>query len=229
VKTAYLNYSKRMIDLFHPAYVVLGVEVNLLAANNDALWPAYLELHKYVYAHLKSAYPAVKFAVSMTAPDLLEGYTGVDHTTQMRALRDITPYIDFLGISLHPFMSKYLAETVPADLFDRIFSLTRLPIAITESSYPATNWSMKIGGGNAVFNGSPAKQDAFLKRMFAAASQHGSPFVIYFAPRDYDALWEKSGRAANMLPWRSTGLYDASGRPRPALATWRTYFEYQKN
>jgi len=228
VKIAYLNYAKRLIDLFHPVYVVLGVEVNLLVSNRPALWPPYLELHKYVYGKLKALYPSVKFTVSMTAPDLLAGYTPADHTSQMRALQDISPYIDFLGISLHPFMSSYLAETVPADMFDKIYALTNMKIGITESSYPAKVWSMAIGAATAVFNGSPAKQDDFVKRMLLAADRNGSFFVIYFAPRDYDALWRKAGRPPTMLPWKSTGFYDDSGQERPALATWKMYFNSKK-
>ena len=224
VKTAYLNYAKRLVDLFHPVFVVMGVEANLLMANRPALWPHYLELHKYIYAKLKMSYPAIKFTVSMTAPDLLAGYTPADHAAQMRALKDLSPYIDFLGVSLHPFMSSYLAETVPADMFDKIYALTNLKIGITESSYPAKIWSMPIGGGTAVFNGSSAKQNDFVTGMLATANQKGSLFVIYFAPRDYEALWRKSGQSTAMLPWMTTGLYDDSGHERPALATWKMYF-----
>jgi hypothetical protein len=222
VKQAYSSYAKRMIALFNPDYVAIGVEVNLLVRNAPSLWPAYLELHKQVYQDIKLAFPNLPVLASFDVNAILEGYNlEDDHAAQMQALRDILPYVDVLGISLHPFLSVYLADTVPGSLFDDVFALTSKPIAITESSYPAQVWSIDVGGTTVTFSGSQAKQEDFVGRLLGAAQAHEAPFVIWFTARDYDALWEALGESDAALPWRDTGLYDEQGSPRQALAVWQ--------
>ena len=39
VRAAWLKYVRRMIDLFKPDWLAIGIEVNLLARNAPALWP----------------------------------------------------------------------------------------------------------------------------------------------------------------------------------------------
>ncbi len=220
VKAAYLAYLRRMVELFHPAYLAVGVEVNLLLRNRPALWPRYLELHRHVYRELKRSHPALIILASLDVNPLLDGYSSDDHAAQRRALRELVPYVDQLGVSLHPALSLHGADLLPADLFDQVFALASKPIAITECSYPAQEWSITVRGARVTIKGAPGKQEAFVSRLLAAAEAHGAPFVVYFTIRDYDALWVTLGRSDASLPWRDTGLYDEAGIPRPALAPW---------
>ena len=51
VKTAYLNYCKRVIEFFGPDYLAIGIEVNLLRKNsNQWTWDKYVELNQYGYS-----------------------------------------------------------------------------------------------------------------------------------------------------------------------------------
>lgn len=223
VKTAFLNYARKMVEFMDPDYLLIGVEVNLLIRNNPAVWSAYVELHQYVYSGLKASYPTLPVAVSVFCVPYFPEFSSEDSLpAQMAGLADLTPFVDFVAFSVHPFMSALLAESFPDDYFDRLFALTSKPVAISESSYPAQGWSTLSG---LTFNGSPEKQNAFLEKMLAASQARGAWFVIWFAIRDYDALWiSVLGQSQEALPWRDTGLYDEAGADRLAIHTWRKAF-----
>lgn len=225
VKSAYLKYLKRMIALFKPDWLTIGIEVNLLARNAPGLWPKYVELHRYIYGELKKSNPGLVLLASFESNALLDGYdTESDPAAQKKALEDLLPSMDYLGISLHPFLSTvYFADRIPDDMFDRVFALTKKPTAITESSYSAQPWTLMVNGTAIEFKGSSEKQVSFTSRLLDAAQQHKAPLVVMFTIRDYDALWNAIGRSDLALPWRDTGLYDEGGTPRPALATWEAF------
>lgn len=227
VKEAYLKYARRMIDFFNPDFLCIGVEVNLLKRDRPQAWNSYLELHRYVYTELKKEFPQLKIFVSLELCSLL-GYNDADETGQRQALKDILPFTDILGISLHPFMSKYLAERVPDDMFTRIRALTEKPIAITETSYPAQKFSLFINGHKADFKGTQNKQREYIRRLLEAAQKDRYLFVVWFAIRDYDQLWQKLDKVDLLLIWRDTGLFDEAGRPRPGLHVWSAW-EKAKN
>ena len=220
VKAAYLNYALRMVEFFQPDYLGIGIEVNLLAINAPEKWDAYVALQAHVYAGVKALHPALTVFASFFCvpffPEWTSPYVGVP---QDEALEDLEPCVDLVAFSVHPFMSALLAEQFPADYLDRLFARTSKPVAISESSYPAQVWSTSSG---LTFNGSPAKQDDFLRRMLDACDRHRARFVIWFAVRDYDALWAGAlGGSELALVWRDTGLYDEPGAPRTAAFTWR--------
>ncbi|MBI5545495.1 MAG: hypothetical protein HY901_16540 [Deltaproteobacteria bacterium] len=219
VKTAFLAYCKRAIDFFQPDFVAIGIEVNLLIKNSNERWPAYLRLHSSVYTGLKAQYPNLPVFVSLTGFDLA-GYTDAPQDDQGQALSDLLPYSDLLGLSLHPQLSVFLAETVPAESdLERIFSLSSKPVAVCETSYPAE--ASSAYGGALPISGSAAKQDLFFQRLFAIADRHPTRFVVNFIVRDYDDLWTAMGSPDELSKvWRDTGLYDGEGNARLVRQRW---------
>lgn len=225
VKKAYLRFCEDAITFYQPDYLAIGIEVNLLARNDPAAWPAYVELHRATYEALKASHPALPVFATFTGMELLPEATDADPSQQAAALADLLPYTDVLAFSLYPYMSAYLTGPLPADLWDRLAALAGgKPIAVAESGYPAEAFTLTTPP--LTFEGTPEKQDAFLGAMLAAAESLKMPFVVNFVLRDYDALWTKlyepgTSEADVGLLWRDTGLYDADGNGRPALATWR--------
>jgi hypothetical protein len=222
VKTAFANYALYMVNTMNPDYLQIGIEVNLLKRNTPALWAQYVELQCSTYAAVKAAHPTLPISVSVfSVPFFPEWSTQDNLTDQQNALADVSACSDVIGFSVHPFMSALLAESFPADYFDRLFAHTSKPIAITESSYPAQVWST----GGLTWNGTPAKQADFLNKMLVAAQGHQLQYVIWYTVRDYDQLW--NGALAQdpiALIWRDTGLYDENGVAREAMNTWSAAF-----
>jgi hypothetical protein len=223
VKTAYLNYCKRGLDFFKPDYFLMGIEVNLLLKQNPALWPDYLEFHQYIYQALKTAYPSIKIAVSFTGIDLLQGYTDVDYNQQITGFQQVIGMSDFMGISFYPYQTKYTTNTLPADMFEKLFQLTDKPKAFTETGYPAQKFS--IFNNLVTFEGTEAKQNAYMERLFREANSANIEFIINFVLRDYDQLWQSIGAKDDVsIAWRDTGLIDENGLERAAYQTWKKYF-----
>jgi hypothetical protein len=71
--------------------------------------------------------------------------------------------------------------------------------------------------------GSDRGQRKAVKKLLRFAAKEDLDFVIWFVPRDYDALWAKMSDAfpAWAVAWRDCGLADENGRERPALRLWR--------
>ena len=223
VKTAYLNHALRTINFFDPDFLCVGIEVNLLVTNNPGVWSAYLELNQYVYSELKKLYPNLPVMVSLFGIALLDGYRGEDdHADQMQAFANIIDDTDYYAISLYPYMSVYLSDSIPATMFDDLFSLSDKPIAIAETGYPAQSFSITVEGGATIdFNSTPQKQRNYIAGLLEQADQRNFILVINFVLRDYDALWEAIGSPQWAIVWRDTGVYDQDGVSRPALDVWR--------
>lgn len=219
VKQAYLNYCTRIMNYFNPDFFVIGIEVNLLMIDAPQLWDEYLELHKYVYAQLKILNPQLLILVSVTGMDLVEGYTNANHSQQMQVLNDLINYTDLYGVSLYTYLTGFLCDTIPVDMFEKIFSKLTKQIAITESGYAAD--SITIYGGTIVLNGSPQKQNQYISLLLKKAAENNLKFVVNFVLRDYDALWQAIGSPDNIYKvWKDTGLYDEDGNARIAFQNW---------
>ena len=231
VKTAYLNYSLRVVEYFQPDYLAIGIEVNLLRRLTDAAtWARYLELHEHVYTGLKARYPDLPVFVSITAVEMLPGYVDppaefagdpAGHLAAQRdALNAVLAFSDYYAISLYPFLTAYFADDFPADMFDAIFALSSKPKAFAETGMIAENMTVSM----IPFAGSPTRQGDYLQSLLAAANEHDLAFVNWFVLQDYDGLCAfQGGCVGTDRLWRDTGLYDGSGNLRPGHAIWRDY------
>ena len=222
VKAAYLNYCKRIIEYFNPNYFIMGIEANLLINADVTMnkWNAYLELQQFVYSELKKFYPSLPMMVSLSGTDLLNGYTTAINLLQSRGLSDILGMTDYFAISLYPYRSNYLAESIPSNMFDLLFSMSNRPICITETAYPAQ--TVSINNGAKVYNGTTQKQNDYFQKLFAASDKYDVRFIINFALRDFDKLWQANGSADDLTKiLRDSGFYDENGNVRPVYETWK--------
>ena len=223
VKTAFLNHAINAIDFFVPDYLAIGIESNLLMALRSDLWQGYLELHQFVFEALKERYPELPIMVSLAGMDLVEGYTEANHSDQVKAFGDIMPFSDFFGISLYPFISRFLANEIPDTLFDELFALSEKPIAITETGYPAQSLTFVANGQTIDIQGASQKQSDYFQGLLEASSSRNVVFIANFITRDYDDMADRIQLEGIDLLWRDTGFYDESGVERPVLQVWRSY------
>ncbi len=219
--TAYTNYARRMIEIYEPDYVVMGIEVNLLMQNRPDLWDGYVTLHRAAYSTLKAEFPDTPLMVSMLGLNYWQGVTEANYDDQLRAHEDIIDYTDYFAVSMYPFMTGFMTNTLPDDLFSRLAEFSNgLPMAISETGFPAQ--TLDLPTFNLTMPSDDAKQHAFITRVLQAATEYEYRFVINFVLRDYDQLWEQIGGGDFNSIWRDTGLYDENGDARPSLEAWRT-------
>jgi hypothetical protein len=221
VKQAYLNYCRRAISFFEPAYLAIGVESNLIRTKAPWKWPGYLALHRFIYGELKREHPKMPIFDTVVATAILPGYAPeYDHAQQMAVLDDLMPTCDVFALSLYPYMSAYKTDRIPADIFDRLDSMSHgRPIAIGESGYLAR--PLSILNGRLTMDGTDAEQAEWIRLLLAAAEARHYLFAVNYIIRDYEALWIKLGKTDLNAIWKNTGFYDAEGHERPALTLWR--------
>lgn len=224
IKKAYLQYCRQVVAYFQPDYFAIGIEVNELFHNTRDSWDAYVELHKHTYAALKKEYPELPIFTTMTLHNLRNpGWNDIKE--QQEAMKAFLDHIDMLGVSYYPFMAGH-SET-PNEHFDWIRAFTEKPIAITETGYLAEE--LKLESFGITLHGTPEKQNTYFTTLLERANRDDYRFVISFLYRDYDALWEKikSFSPEAFMVWRDCGMTDETGKPRPALNTWKSW--YQRN
>jgi len=231
VKTAYLNYCKRVIAYFNPNYFGIGIEVNLLRKNSEdlAVWAKYVELNQYVYTELKQLYPDLPIFVSVSPVEMVLGYTTPSNEfvndpigfrqSQLTALSDVIGYSDYYAISLYPFLTAFYNTQYPSDFFDQLFTLSTKPIAIAETGMAAE--SFRAFGLD--FAGTEALQNTYISDLLANAEVYSAKFVVNFVLQDYDLLCTSISCSDFEQLWKNTGLYDGTGNLRPSHDTWMSY------
>jgi DNA-binding beta-propeller fold protein YncE len=215
VKAAYLNYCRRAIAFFNPAYLTIGIEVNQVMAANPSAWAAYVDLHRTMYSSLKASYPAMPIMVSMTANELL-GYVDANVANQDRARADIADTSDYFCLSMYLYMGANAGGSFPADTFTRLAAMTSKPTAICETGYPSQSFTLRRGG--AATRSDPTAQKTFIDRLLQAADQYSYRFIVHFFVRDLDESLDVSDLTRI---FRYDGLYDVNGGEKPALASWK--------
>lgn len=238
VKTAYLNYCKRVIAYFNPDYLAIGIEVNLLRKETDAAtWGKYKELNDFVYISLKAIYPDLAIFASVSAIEMVDGYTlGLPaefasdpagyEASQRAVLLDVLSSSDYYAISLYPYMTAFHDTPYPADFLDTLFSLASKPLVIAETGMLAE----AVNAFSTDFIGSQVMQDNYLVELFDVLERHNAEFVTWFVIQDYDDLCFSIGPCTGVnLMWRDTGLYDGFGNPRPSHTTWKDQLTHTRN
>ena len=226
VKTAYLNYCKRMIDFFEPDYFNFSIEGNILLSFNPAIWNEYKEFHEYIYTQLKTLYPELAILFSFQCSFLLDGQIdGVDYIAQHQAVTDLLPYTDVFGISIYPYATALLTNLIPEDMIDDLAAMAGTkPMAITETGYISK--TLELTDPPITIPSDEQKQNNYISFILEEANQHHFLFVNNFILRDYDKLWEQIGGVADISAlWRNTGLYDSAGVEKQALTTWKLYLD----
>ncbi|MDP3899643.1 MAG: hypothetical protein Q8Q23_01030 [bacterium] len=228
VKEAYVNYLERAIAYFNPAYVLTGIEANLLLSNDESQWPAYVELQQYVYDSLKAAHPDLPIAVSF-AYDHFIGEFGADTLRQQAGLQEISPAIDIVGISLYPYdlvLNAASAAEIKSTLIGNLQPMWDLQkkVAISEMGVP----DRSITVGTTTFDFSSQDQVNFITAVLEMVEERDLSFVINYVAIDYDKMLTFFAPELQEILkiWAWTGLADSRFRGKPALGVWDSYLAH---
>jgi hypothetical protein len=221
VMNTYLKYCRRAVAYFRPDYLAVGIEVNELYHKAKEKWPAYVRLQHFVYRSLKREHPKLPIFATFTLHNMLNpGWS--DRREMLAAFKKLMIDSDVVGVSFYPFMANLTGRTDRSlRWLTREFDGFRKPYALCEVGQPAEPLvlkSLKI-----TLPGSEVTQHRALSAMLSFAGTRRVEFVIWFVPRDYDALWEKMKPTAPEFfkAWRDCGLLDGDGHPRPACRLWQ--------
>jgi len=224
VEQAYLNYARQVIEFFHPDYLAIGIEANVVQVNAPENWEGYKKLHRAVYETLKQEYPDLPIFATFTVSHI-NGLDGGDKTIQKREIESLLPYLDLIGLSAYPFGWMYesgKADPIPEDFFATALSFGK-PLAVTESGAPS--YSFSAFGKDYEFT--EEYQARWIDFLLRQAGEHSFEFVVGFTGIDYDKLlaaFPADTRELGMI-WVYTGLERSDGCPKRALSAWDEFLE----
>lgn len=216
---AYINYCRRLIKHFKPSYFAYGIEVNLLAYNNQDSYKRFIKFAQQVYPALKKEFPDLPIFLSfyLEPPERLE--------ETRKHITPLLPYTDIFAISTYPYMARESPpqrfENIPKNWFEQVRQIAPgKPFAVAETGFIAEDLSVYWK----TFKGTPEDQAKYVKWMLSEANRLDAQFVVWFVITDYDELWTVLKFIVMFDPlikaWKDTGLYDGDLRPRPALGIW---------
>lgn len=224
VKTAYLNYAKKVANFFDPDYLAIGIEVNIAITKDKNRWAEYKDLHQYVYTELKKSHPSLPIfaSISLSHLDGLEG--GAKPKIQKEELQSFMKYNDIVSLSTYPYgFAGRVERPAPEDMFDSALVFGK-PIAISETGEP----SQEFRSLGFKYSLSEDDQAQYIDLTLRKGEEYKFLFIVNWEAIDSDKLLEKFpvglirdlGRLYAYL-----GFEKSDGTPKKALAIWDKYLK----
>lgn len=221
IANAYSKYLKYLVDRFHPDYLVIGMEVNVFRIKQQNKWPEYKALVQNVKAALRSDYPTLSIAESVTLHDWFNPAVP-DPAAYITEMDAYVNQQDFAAISFYPFLKGLHTAAEFQQAFDFLHTHTSRRIAFTETGHIAEHLS--VSAFNLSVPGDVCKQREYLETLLNNARLHQYHFLIWWTHRDFDELWQIFPDSTKDLGklWKDTGLLNENGTERPAFSTWKS-------
>lgn len=212
VRAAFLSYAQYVALNYKPAYLALGVEMNLYYQKNRDDFENFQSLYDEAYDRVKAASPDTQVTVTFQYEDL-QGMlpTEDQHFANWQLIKSFEERSDVTAISTYPSFAFARAADIPANYYTQLRGFTDKPIVIAEMGYSSA------AGVQGINNGTEQDQDQFLARALADAQQLDMPVVIWFA------AWDPAyAEDTSFGVFRHIGLLRADGTEKPAWSTWTT-------
>lgn len=210
IRAAFIAYAKYMALNYKPAYMALGVEVDMFFhRRGDAAFRNFQSLYFEAYDAVKEVSPATLVFPTFQYEDLL-GLVGGSRQPAWSLIPRFEPKIDMVAVSSFPGFVYANVGAIPANYYSQLRARTDKPIA-----FVSVGWSSVPANGTGQVEGE-AEQAAFLRRLFREAEQLGAELVVWYLARDPSVT-----PGAAFMPLASTGLYRADGQPKSAWLVWR--------
>lgn len=220
---AYVKHLEYLISEFQPSFLLISIESNEILINAPEKWDGFKNLMSGVRQKIKSNHPEIAISESITLHNLIN--PDVPNQTEYEdEVYSHIKYYDFAGISFYPFFKGFNNEQGFQEAFDIVNEKISKPIAFTETNHIAED--LVVESFNLNVPGNESEQNVYLQTLITNAQENDYLFVIWWAHRDYDKLWETFPEDVKDLGrlWRDTGLLDEEGNARKAYDSWMSAF-----
>ncbi len=224
VRSAYVNFTLRILREFKPRYLGLASEINTYMESHPEDAENFLSLYQETYTAIKAESPETQVFVTFQWEQLnnLGGFenTGAHNQIQWDQIEIFEPQLDLWVISSYPFIAYRTGAEIPADYYIPLLSRTDKPLAVAEGGF--------ISKQTGQLPGNPQDQVDYLN---AIHSQLGErlDFWIYLLLSDlnedsYARFFRQQGIKENDITtlgfFVNVGLLEKDGTPKPALHVW---------
>lgn len=211
VRAAFISYAKYVALNYQPAYLALGVEMNLYYNKNKADFENFRSLYQEARARVKEISPDTQITVTFQYEDLQGILPTVDtHFPDWQLLKLFEPDTDVTAISTYPSFAFTSAGAIPPNYYSQLRAFTSHPIVIAETGFASA------AGPQGVNSGTEADQAAYVQRVLSEAQALRMPFVIWFA--GWDPAYAQD--TPNGV-FRYIGLLRADNSEKPAWQPWK--------
>jgi len=228
VRSAFTNFTLRILREFHPKYLGLASEINTYADTHPVDFQDYLSLYNMVYDLVKAESPETEVFVTFQWEEL---NNLIPQVAAGRVARRINwdqvevfePRLDVWAISSYPFVVYPSGADIPADYYTPLLSRTSKPLVVAEGGFPSTD----IGP----FHGTPRDQVDYLNAIHSQIGGDRLAFWIYLLINDfnlnsYAKIMNRNGQGADIDTlgmFASVGLTTADRAAKPALEVWDSF------
>lgn len=210
VRAAFVAYTKYLALNYKPAYMALGVEVDMIfRARGDGAFRNFLSLYFEAYDAVKSVSPDTLVFPTFQYEDMLGLLNTGSPTLPTWSLVNLfEPKIDVLAITSYPSLVFNTVEEVPADYYEALEGRLERPVV-----FASVGWNGDAGVGA---SGEPgdSQQVTYLNRVLDAAEKLQAQAVVWYLGRDPEVV------PPGFEPLAHMGLHDASGNPKGIWAVW---------
>jgi len=212
LREAFVAYTAYVVKNYHPDYLALGVEINMLFERSPKQFEAFVSLYREAYAVAKAASPSMKVFPTFQLEDM-EGSFGTIHPPHWEVLDSFRGQMDALAISTYPYLGDLrVAADLRPDYYAQLKTHFAGEVLISEAGYP----SAPVEGSSTV--GTEEDQQAYLDRLLADAEENGFSMVVWFAA--LDPSFASTGIAT---VFRDIGLRKSDGSNKLAWGDWEAW------
>ncbi len=212
IRESFLAYTAYVAKNYHPDYLALGVEINMMAERSPRQFEAFVALYKDAYAVAKAASPKTKVFPTFQLEDLLGTFEAV-HPPHWELIDPFRGKMDALAISTYPFLAQVrTAADLRPDYYAQLKQHWSGEILIAEAGWASAPVEGQVNVGT------EEDQQAFLVRLLNDASANGFSLVVWFAA--LDPAFAQSGAAS---VFKDIGLRHSDGANKLAWSTWEEW------
>lgn len=219
IEDAYFRHLEYITNQLDPDYLILAIEVNELLLHAPEKWAGYKLLMANVRTRMKQRFPSLRISESITLHNLYKP----DVDNPQEHIDEIVAYansLEFAAISFYPFFKGLSTREEFQEAFDFLHQNISKPIAFAETSHLSEN--LMIESLSIFISGNEAEQNDYLESLLTNAQKQSYQYVIWWAHRDYNELWEIFPKEVQDIGkvWISNGIVNEDGAEKSAYATW---------
>ncbi len=219
IEDAYFKHIQYLVNQFDPNYLIIAIEVNELLKNDPDKWEGYKLLMANVKTRIQNVYPTLVISESITLHNLYQ----VDVPNPEAFINEVVDYantMDFVAVSFYPFFKGLNTKDGFQEAFDFLHEKITKPIAFAETSHLSED--LTVDSYNLFITGNECEQNFYLESLLTNAQEHNYEYIIWWAHRDYNELWETFPVEVQDLGklWISTGIINEDGVSKKAYSTW---------